>query len=101
MWSYQAGIADIPAYQQWRWAEVAERGWEADAVTLPTLCGTYFETSKHLFPDDAPIDELPLERCFVTATIARIPKSAREHITAAELDAAAQEMQPGDALIVA
>jgi kynurenine formamidase len=101
MWSYKPGIPDIPAFEQWRWAEVADRGWEADAFTMPTLCGTYFETSKHLFPNEPSIDELPLERCFVTATIARIPKRAREHITAAELAAAAPGMRSGDALIVA
>jgi arylformamidase len=101
MWSYRAGIPDIPAFEQWRWAEVADRGWEADAFTMPTLCGTYFETSKHLFPDEPGIDELPLARCFVPATIARIPKGAREHITAAELAQAAPGMQSGDALVVA
>src|SRR4051794_35449912 len=101
MWTYAPGIPDVPEYKQWRWAEVADRGWEADAVTLPTLCGTYFETSKHLFADDAPIDELPLDRCFVPATISRVPKGAREHITAAELERAAPGMQKGDALIVA
>lgn len=101
MWSYRIAIPDIPAFEQWRWAEVADRGWEADAFTMPTLCGTYFETSKHLFADHASIDELPLERCFVPATIARVPKGAREHITAAELEAAASGMQKGDALIVA
>ncbi len=101
MWSYQAINPDNPSFEQWRWAEVAERGWEADAFTMSTLTGTYFETSKHLYADHAPIDEIPLERCFVNATIARIPKGPREHITAAELAVAAPGLQPGDALIVA
>lgn len=101
MWSYRPGVADVPLFEQWRWATVEERGWEADAFTMSTLSGTYFETSKHLFPDHPSIDELPLQRCFVPATVAKIPKGPREHVTAAELEAAAPGMQPGDALIVA
>lgn len=101
MWSYRPSITDIPEFEQWRFAEVADRGWEADAFTMATLTGTYFETSKHLYADHRSIDELPLERCFVPATIARIPKGAREHITAAELEAAAgANLQRGDALLV-
>jgi kynurenine formamidase len=101
MWSYRPSIADIPEFEQWRFAEVADRGWEADAFTMATLTGTYFETSKHLYPDQMSIDELPIERCFVSASVARIPKQAREHITAAELERSAHGLQPGDALIVA
>jgi kynurenine formamidase len=101
MWSYRPLIADIPEFAHWRFAEVAERGWEADAFTMATLTGTYLETAKHLFPEHMSIDELPIERCFVPATIARIPKGAREHITAADLERTVTELNPGDALIVA
>jgi kynurenine formamidase len=101
MWSYRPLIADIPIFEHWRFAEVQDRGWEADAFTMSTLTGTYLETSKHLYPDHASIDQLPPERCFVDATIARIPKEARDHITAAELERAAPGVQPGDALLIA
>lgn len=101
MWSYRPLVGDVPEFKQWRWAEVAERGWEADAYTIATLAGTYLETSKHLFADHPSIDEVPVERFFVDATIAKIPKGPREHITADDLEAAASGMQPGDALLVA
>ncbi len=101
MWTYRPIIPNIQLYQQSRFATVPEQGWEADVVTLPTLCGTYFETSKHLYPDHPGIAALPLERCFVRATIARIPKGSREHITAADLESAVSELDPGDALLVA
>ena len=101
MWSYRPSVADVPEFKQWRFAEVSERGWEADAFTMATLTGTYLETSKHLYADHMSIDELPVNRCFVPATIARIPKGEREHITAAELERTAHGLEPGDALVVA
>jgi kynurenine formamidase len=101
MWTYRPIVPDIPAYEQRRFATVEERGWEADVVTLPTLCGTYLETSKHLFPERPGIAELPPERCFVRATVARIPRGPREHIGVNELEAVVTELNPGDALLVA
>jgi len=101
MWSYRPLTPDNPLFEQWRFAHVEERGWEADAFTMSTLTGTYLETAKHLFPDHNSIDQVPPERLFLDATIARIPKEAREHITAAELEQAAPDLRPGDGLIVA
>jgi len=102
MWSSRpANGRDNPLFEIHRFATIEDSGWEADAFSMSTLTGTYLETSKHLFADHAPIAELPLERFFVDATIARIPKGAREHITAAELEASVGELHPGDALIVA
>lgn len=100
MWSYAPSIDDIPPFEQKRWARIEERGWEADWFAMPTLAGTYLETAKHLIADAPSIDQVPLERLFVDATIARIPRGPREHITAADLDAAITELLPGDALLV-
>jgi arylformamidase len=101
MWSYRPITPDNPVFEISRFATIPERGWEADVFSMSTLTGTYLETSKHLFGDHPGIAEMPLERFFVNATIARIPKGPREHITAADLDAAVDEINPGDALIVA
>lgn len=101
MWSYRPLTPDNPLFEIHRFATVAERGWEADAFSMSSLTGTYLETSKHLWPDHRPIAEVPLDRFFVDATIARIPKGAREHITAADLEQSVGELNPGDALIVA
>lgn len=99
MWSY-APMMEIPPFEQQRWATIEERGWEADWFSMPTLAGTYLETAKHLIADAPSIDQVPLERFFVNATIARIPRGAREHITIADLEATAGSLEPGDALLV-
>ena len=101
MWSYKPSVPDIPPFEQRRWARIEERGWEADWFAMPTLAGTYLETAKHLVADQPSIDEVPADRLFVDATVAKIPKGSREHITAADLETAAAGMRPGEALIVA
>lgn len=99
MWSYAPSM-DIPPFEQQRWATIEERGWEADWFAMPTLAGTYLETAKHLIHGAPSIDQVPLERFFVQATIARIPREAREHITVADLEMTATSLEPGDALLV-
>lgn len=99
MWSY-APMIEIPPFEQQRWATIEERGWEADWFAMPTLAGTYLETAKHLIADAPSIDQVPPERFFVNATIARIPRGPREHITVAELETTATSLEPGDALLV-
>jgi kynurenine formamidase len=101
MWSYRPSIPDVPLFEQRRWATIDERGWEADAFSMPTLAGTYLETSKHHFADGPGIDEIPSERLFVDAAIVQIPKGAREHITVADLEDAHPTIRPGDALLIA
>ena len=100
MWSYAPMIPDIPPFEHTRWATIDDRGYEADWFAMPTLAGTYLETAKHLFTDAPSIDQISLERFFVPATIARIPRGPREHITVADLEAAISQLDPGDALLV-
>lgn len=99
MWSYAPSM-ELPPFEQTRFATIEERGWEADWFAMPTLAGTYLETAKHLIHGAPSIDQMPLERLFVNATIARIPKQAREHITVSDLEATASSLEPGDALLV-
>ncbi len=99
MWSY-APMMEMPPFEQQRWATIEERGFEADWFAMPTLAGTYLETAKHLFHDAPSIDQIPLDRFFVNATIARIPCEARQHITVADLEANVASLEPGDALLV-
>lgn len=100
MWSYAPSMPDIPPFEHSRWATIEERGWEADWFAMPTLAGTYLETAKHLIPGAPSIDQVPPERFFLSATIARIPRGPREHITVAELESAVTVLEPGDALLV-
>jgi arylformamidase len=101
MWSYRPLMDDVPPFEHRRWVTIEERGWEADVFSMPTLAGTYLETSKHHFADGPGIEEIPPDRLFVDVVIARIPKGAREHITVADLEAAVPAINRGDALIVA
>jgi kynurenine formamidase len=101
MWSYRPGIPDISPFEHRRWATIEERGWEADWFAMPTLAGTYLETAKHHMADAPSIDQIPPERFFVNAVIARVPKEAKEHITASDLKAASVPIRRGDALLVA
>jgi kynurenine formamidase len=100
MWSYTPSMDDIPPFEQKRWATIEDRGWEADWFAMPTLAGTYLETAKHLIADAPSIDQIPPERFFVDATIARIPRGPREHITVTDLESSVSELNPGDALLV-
>lgn len=100
MWTYKPLVEDVPPFEQRRWAEIDERGWESDWFAMPTLAGTYLETGKHLFKDVPSIDQIPPERLFVHAAVVHIPKEPAEHITVEELEAANLELEPGDALLV-
>lgn len=100
MWSYRPSIPDVPEFMRWRFASVAERGWEADAFTMSTLTGTYLETAKHYYPERPAIDEIPPERLVVDAAVVHIPRGPRAHVTLADLEAAAPDLRPGDALLV-
>lgn len=101
MWSYRPIVPDVPMFAQRRWATIEERGWEADAFELASLTGTYLETAKHLYPDAISLDQVPPERLLVDAAVVRVAKGPREHIGVADLEAAAPDLRPGDALLVA
>jgi arylformamidase len=100
MWSYRPLVPDVPPFEQRRWATIPERGWESDWFAMPTLAGTYLETGKHLFEDFPSIDEIPVERLFLNAVVAHIPKGPAEHITRHELESAGIDLEPGDALLI-
>ncbi|MCA9860997.1 MAG: cyclase family protein, partial [Thermomicrobiales bacterium] len=55
---------------------------------------------KHLIAGAPSIDQVPLDRLFVHATIARIPRGDREHVTVADLENAIDILEEGDALLV-
>ncbi len=63
--------------------------------------GCYFETAGHLFRDGAMTDDVPIERLFTPAVVARLDPERSGAIEPPELEAAvAQEPPPGRALIV-
>ena len=100
MWSYRATMDDVPPFEQRRWATIPERGWEADWFAMPTLAGTYLETAKHLIEGGESIDEVTLDKLFIPASIAVIPKQPAGHITVADLEQTVSVLNPGDALLL-
>ena len=69
--------------------------------TLGAQNGTYLETAAHMFRDAATIDEVPLERMILDASIIQLPdKEPNSAITVDELMNAAVDIRPGDALII-
>ncbi|MBX3011417.1 MAG: cyclase family protein [Caldilineaceae bacterium] len=77
----------------------------SQTVSFAVQSGTYLETAAHLDPNRMPIDQLPLDRCYLIDAVALwIPKAANGGITLEDLlQAQARqgvEVRPGDALLV-
>ncbi|MFN8495383.1 MAG: cyclase family protein [Caldilineaceae bacterium] len=77
----------------------------SQTVTMAVQTATYLETAAHMDQTRLPIDQLPLERCYlINAITLWIPRQADERITAADLAAAlvksGETLRPGDALLV-
>lgn len=86
MWGYGDPIPPVDVRQV---ATIQTTGWEAHAFTLATIVGTYIESAAHVIKGAPRIDQIPVERFVVEASVLRVPpKSALEHITAEELQAA-------------
>lgn len=99
MWSYGATMDGVPPFEHRRWATIADQGFENDWFAFPTLAGTYLETAKHLFADAPSIEQVPVDKLFLNASIAVIPKESLEHITVADLETSVHGLEPGDALL--
>jgi arylformamidase len=77
----------------------------AQAVFTPMNASTYLETAAHLYPERIKIADLPLERLYTEAVVARVPLGAGGEITSAliqqSLQESAETLRPGDSLLVA
>ncbi len=77
----------------------------SQTVTMAVQTATYLETAAHMDQTRLPIDQLPLERCYlIDALTLWIPRQADQRITAADLAAAlvksGETLRPGDALLI-
>lgn len=77
----------------------------SQTVSMAVQCGTYLETAAHMDQNRMPIDQLPLERCYMIDAVALwLPRGANESISASDLEqalaASETELRPGDALLV-
>lgn len=73
-------------------------------VRLCVQSGSCLETGAHMYPEMESIADIGLERLFVSALVVHIPKTAREKVTAADVQAAltnaGETLGPGEALLV-
>lgn len=99
MWDYGD---PVPPAQIWQVATIEGTGWEAHALTLSTLTGTYIESAAHMIPGSPTIDQIPLERFITPAAVLQVgEKAALEHITVQELRTAAPPaLVPGMGILV-
>jgi kynurenine formamidase len=104
MWSYgepypTPRITQIPA-PDWLAYPVYSQ-----MVSMAVQSATYLETAAHMDPGRMPINELPLERCFMLDAVALwLPKAANEAIQADELAQAVAacniQLNVGEALLI-
>lgn len=77
----------------------------SQTISMAVQSGTYLETAAHMDQSRMPIDQLPLERCYMIDAVSLwIPREANQPIRIADLEQALQEslieLKPGDALLV-
>lgn len=75
-------------------------GFEAGAIHLSALTGSYLETSAHLIKGQWKLDEVPPERFISEAVVARVPKGPLGEITLSDLRPYGDQIRNGDAFLV-
>ncbi len=77
----------------------------SQAITMPVQVATYLETGAHLYPEMEKINEVGLERLFVSAVVLQIPRGAGEKVTVPDIESklkeAGETVNPGEALLIA
>jgi kynurenine formamidase len=81
-------------------ASIEKQGFEVSALEMSILTGSYIETSSHLVKHRPSLDEMPLDRFISTATVVKLPKSALEPITAADLASNKTQIYKNPTLII-
>lgn len=74
-------------------------------VQMCVQASTYVETGAHVHPEMEKIDQVGLDRSFLSAVVLKIPRHGGQKVTAADLDeatsAADQVIHSGEALLIA
>jgi kynurenine formamidase len=104
MWDYnglELGGAVLPMVRVHPIATIAQNGFDAHALTLTTLTGTYLETAAHLISGSPTLDQVPVERLIQPARLMRLPYvQPSAVIELPELVQNDPQIQPGEALII-
>ncbi|HOA51134.1 MAG TPA: cyclase family protein [Thermogutta sp.] len=76
--------------------------WNSSVLSLYSHCGTHMDSPAHLNSSDSGIDLVPLEQCYGPAWVLRVPNVApRSLILVEHLGSIAEQLQPGDGLLIA
>jgi len=99
MWGYGPPFPEVEIKQV---ASIEEHGYEGHKIIISTLSGTYLETAAHRIKGAPTIDQIPIKKLIVDASIIKIPhkKKANEFITVDEMDRFGTHVKEGDALLV-
>ncbi|PGF17938.1 hypothetical protein CP556_18730 [Natrinema sp. CBA1119] len=92
--------AALPAPEFETLSDVDRDGANAQWIGTPTHVGTHVDAPRHMIPDGATIDEIPLARFVGDATVVDVSRDKSEAIPADELAAAAGDVRSGDILLV-
>ncbi|MEM7133500.1 MAG: cyclase family protein [Chloroflexota bacterium] len=104
MWSYGAPYP-APRIEQIPPPDWLDYPVYSQTVSMAVQSGTYLETAAHMDQSRMPIDQLPLDRCYmIDAAALWIPREANQPIRVADLEQALSgtniDLKPGDALLV-
>ena len=76
--------------------------WNSTVLNLYSHCGTHMDAPAHMDGRARGIDSIPLDRCYGPAWVVRIPDVAPRSLIGIEhLGKVAEQLQPGDGLILA
>jgi len=80
---------------------IADGGWNASTLTLYSHCGTHMDAPRHFLEGAAGIDQTPLAACCGPAKLLDLtPVAPRELIGVTRLAPWADEIRPGDRLLL-
>ena len=91
------GQADVMMHRAVRHAQHGVLAWKCNTV-LHT--GTHMNAPIHMIQRGADLSEIPPDRFFGNGVVLGIPKGSYDIISAADLEAAAPAVQPGDIVVI-
>jgi kynurenine formamidase len=104
LWDYNVldlGDVRLPGVVVERVADVPTDGFDAHEIGFNTLSGTYTETAAHMIEGSPTLDMIGIDQLIRPAKVMRLGDlGPRSLVTLDQLEAAAVELDEGDALII-
>jgi kynurenine formamidase len=97
---YTPAFPGYPDIQVFRVATHATHGVLTQRIVTAMHHGTHVNAPIHLAQGGAGVGELPLDRFFGTGVVVPVPKGEWEYVQPADLEAAQQQVRPGDIVVL-